>query len=51
LWLSCLDLPLYLDTVRPKVLEYWQAIAKTPTSQGSSDFYYAYLLGDLEGPE
>ncbi|KAK1652343.1 hypothetical protein QYE76_070148 [Lolium multiflorum] len=31
-WLSCPDLIRCLGTGRPKVLEYWQAIARTPTS-------------------
>jgi hypothetical protein len=31
-WLSCPDLIRCLGTRRPKVLEYWQAIARTPTS-------------------
>jgi hypothetical protein len=31
-WLTCPDLTLCLDTVRPKVFEYWQAMANTSTS-------------------
>uniref|UniRef100_A0ACD5WV21 Uncharacterized protein n=1 Tax=Avena sativa TaxID=4498 RepID=A0ACD5WV21_AVESA len=31
-WLSCPDLLLCLGSGRPKVLDYWHAIAKTPTS-------------------
>ncbi|XP_071680109.1 uncharacterized protein [Lolium perenne] len=31
-WLSCPDLIRNIGTGRPKVLDYWQAIARTPTS-------------------